>query len=131
VLLLAIFFAVSLQQQLWCVALLAMAASASHCGLRLTLGESFSDCSSDPVRTRVLVVALFAAAAGVLLVAVIQRLLPTGGAQVMPLLILIVVGIDTIRRLPAPVVSSLGEDDPDSPDPDELNDVMAIVNEQV
>lgn len=130
-LLLATFFVTDLPQRALFVLAVATAAAAVHCGLRLVMGESFSDCSSDPVRTRVLVVALFAAAAVILLESAVRRLLPAGGWQVLPLLMMIVTGIATIRTLPAPVVSSLGDDNPENPDPDELNDVLAIVNEQV
>lgn len=123
------FFAV--EWSLHSTILLVLAASALHTGLRLVIGESFADCSSDPVRTRVHVVALFAAAAVLLIESSLRRLMPDGFWQVIPLLMVIVVGISTLRTLPSPVVSSLGEDDPDSPDADELQDVMAIVNEQI
>lgn len=109
---------------------LCLTAAALHTGLRLVAGESFADCASDPVRTRVHVVGLFAAALVILTESVLRAQLPPGGWQIVPLLILVVTSLAVIRTLPAPVMSSLGEDDA-SPDPDELQDVMAIVNEQV
>ncbi|MCR9201100.1 MAG: hypothetical protein NXI04_20870 [Planctomycetaceae bacterium] len=109
---------------------LCLAVAGLHTGLRLVAGESFADCASDPVRTRVHVVGLFAAAAVVLIEACLRMLLPAGGWQAVPLLILAVAGLAVLRTLPAPVVSSLGKEEA-SPDPDELQDVMAIVNEQV
>ena len=104
------------------------ALGAVHCGVKLVVGELFSDCSTDPLRTRIVAVSLFATSVIVPGSVMLEHLLPSGTWQAIPSLIILVSGIATLRSLPSPVVSSLGEDNPDEPDRDELEDVMAAIN---
>lgn len=104
------------------------ALGAVHCGVKLVIGELFSDCSTDPLRTRIVAVSLFATSVIAPGSAMLQHLLPSGTWQAIPSLIVLVSGVAALRSLPSPMVSSLGEDNPDEPDLDELDDVMATIN---
>lgn len=114
-------------QTVACVFVTATSLGAIHCGVKLMIGELFSDCSSDPLRTRIIASSLFAASIAVPTVLVLQSLLPAGPWKSIPLLLVLISGIAALRCLPSPVISSMGEDDPDVPD-DELQDVMATIN---
>lgn len=105
-----------------------IAFAAVHCGIKLVIGELFSDCSTDPARTRIVAVSLFATSIIIPFSVAMKHMLPSGGWQAVPTLIVLACGLATLRTLPSPVVSSLGEDNPDELDMDELEDVMATIN---
>lgn len=111
-----------------CLFFLTLSFGAIHCGVKLMTGELFSDCSSDPLRTRVIASSLFAASITVPTVLTLQSLLPVGPWKAIPILLVLISGIAGLRSLPSPVVSSMGEEDPDVPE-DELQDVMATIAE--
>ena len=82
------------------------------CGTNAMIGELFSDCPDDGVRTRVITVSFFASAVMMLLTGVLQPLLRSAETVVMLNSLIFVVGVFAVRAIPGPIVSSLGRDDP-------------------
>ena len=99
------------------------------CGISSLMGELFSDCPTDALRSRVLCVAVFASSALISLLAGLQLLLLQSEYIIVMLESgIFIVGVLTVRRLPNPVISSLGRDEPADANDEELNDVIAAIN---
>lgn len=103
-------------------------AAAVSCGVSAVVGELFSDCPTDAIRSRVLSVALFAASATMVAFAAVRAISSSDTIISIAWPAVFVVGLLVIRSLPSPVISSLGNDDDSNSDDEELNDVLSALN---
>jgi len=106
-----------------------MFAAAVTCGVSALIGELFADCPTDAVRSRVLSFALFTAAIVLPIPAVVRWWLQSEGYAVTLIALVFALGIFLVRRIPSPVISSLGRDDPGDQDDEELKDVLAAIGQ--
>lgn len=98
------------------------------CGTNAMVGELFSDCPDNSVRTRVVTVSLFASAVMMLLIGVLQPLLRSAESVVMLNSLIFVAGVIAVRCIPGPIVSSLGRDDPaDAETEAEREDIVTAI----
>jgi hypothetical protein len=102
--------------------------AAVTCGISSIVGELFSDCPTDAKRSRMLSVASFAASAVMVAFAALQLAARRETAIGILWAGVFAVGLLTVRRLPSPVISSLGKADDSSSDDEELNDVLSALN---
>ena len=102
--------------------------AAVTCGISSIVGELFSDCPTDAKRSRMLSVASFAASVVMVAFAALQLAARRETAIGILWAGVFAVGLLTVRRLPSPVISSLGKADDSSSDDEELNDVLSALN---
>lgn len=102
--------------------------AATFSGINSVVGELFSDCPTDAKRSRVLSVALFASSALMVAFATVRAISADHTMMTIAWPAVFVGGLLVIRRLPSPVISSLGSDDDSDSDDEELNDVLSALN---
>lgn len=99
-------------------------------GCSALVGELFSDCESDPIRTRVLVMSLFASSALIIVATMVREILSPSPALVCFVKCALFVAVFLIiRAIPTPVTSSAGQDDDSEETKSELQDVIAAISD--
>ncbi|MEZ6125184.1 MAG: hypothetical protein R3C49_18715 [Planctomycetaceae bacterium] len=106
------------------VFLVGVCGGAVSCALSAMCGELFADCSSNPIRSRVVGTSAFAAALALLAAAGLTWLLSPPVARLVLNAAVPAAGILILRRLPNPILSSLGREEHSGQDDDEYQDVV-------
>lgn len=106
-----------------------IAAGAIAAGSMAVVGELFSDCGDNPVRTRIVSFSLFTTCLLFLLAGFAGAFSAMPRRLVVFEVAVVVAGVLAVRSIPSPILSSRGRED-DSPETrDELNDVLAAMNQ--
>ena len=107
---------------------LCLASGATICACNAMIGELFSDCPTDAIRTRIMSVSLFATTNVLLCVGLGQTVLPFTYSPNLIYAAVFLVGLQAVRSLPSPIVSNLGSMEPPKHDDEELDDIIAAIN---